>query len=44
MFGQVPFVELGVEGRADHLGDSSGLGRGGHVAKSLVVECLGRTG
>ena len=30
-FGQVAFVELGVEGRADHLGDPSGLGCGGHV-------------
>ena len=28
--GQVPFVELGVEGRADHLGNSSGHRRGCH--------------
>ena len=33
--GQVPLVELGVEGRADHLGNPSGRGRGGHA----VIPC-----
>ena len=33
MLGRWPFVELGVEGRADHLGNPSGLGCGGHVAR-----------
>ena len=28
--GQVPFIELGVEGRADHLGNASRRRRGGH--------------
>ena len=32
---QMPFVELGVEGRADHLGDSSVHGRGGHGGHSF---------
>ena len=32
--GQVPLVELGVERRADHLGDPSGRGRGGHGRSS----------
>ena len=29
--GQMPLRELGVEGRADHLGNPSGRGRGGHA-------------
>src|SRR5207249_2026616 len=35
--GEVPLLELGIEGRADHLGDPSGrgLGRGGHEYRFL---------
>src|SRR5436305_13594371 len=42
--GQLALFELGVKRRADHLGDSSSFGCGGHLVEiPRLIGCLSRT-